>query len=128
MLLMLLSCGGPGVVPEWKGDIWPGRPDIGGVSRIEDGGFERRMLATDPQFKKGAWISYDDIGKFFVMIQSCKSWRRGTPMMSPQEALKRMQPVIDYWQAEAQEANQAELDQQISRDLDTYQADPAPKE
>lgn len=111
-LLAITSCA-HGPVPAWNGDIWPGRPDLGGVSRVEDDGTVRVMKATDPQFKSGAWISYSDLQKVFVIIQSCKQWKKGLPMMSADEALTRFKPLIE--------------DLQREKALDDVEKNPAPK-
>lgn len=111
-LLTITSCS-HGPVPKWDGEIWPGKPEIGGVVRTESDGTTRAMLATEERFRKGAWISYDDLRKVFVIIQSCKQWNRGLPMMSSKEALRRFGPLIEDMQREneQQQIDESSMDQ-----------------
>lgn len=102
LLLCITSCAGNGVVPKWDGNIWPGDSQHGVVVHKNDPPTpDQVMKPTDPEFDKGAWISYADIRKLFVIVQSCKQWKRGLPMMDAQEALYRFKPVIEDMQREA---------------------------
>lgn len=102
LFLCITSCSGNGVVPKWDGNIWPGDSSKGAVTRRNDPPTpDEIMYPTDPRFDKGAWISYADIRKLFVIVQSCKQWRRGMPMMDAQESLSRFRPVIEDMQREA---------------------------
>ncbi len=94
-LLTLVSCAHPGSFPAWDVEIWPGKPEIGGVVHTDTNGTVRTMKATDPYFSKGAWISYNDLRKAYILIQSCKEWKKGTQMMSAQEAIQRFEPLME---------------------------------
>lgn len=113
-LLACASCSHGGPVPKWDGEIWPGKPELGGVVRTEDDGSIRVMAATDERFRKGAWISYADLTKVFAIIQSCKQWPKGMPMMSASEALKRLGPVIEDMEREEQlnSIDESDMDKQ----------------
>jgi hypothetical protein len=44
-----------------------------------------QIFAKEPRFDSGLWLSYEDIKKIYVVMQSCKEWRPDTPMMSEDE-------------------------------------------
>lgn len=100
-LLVMTSCAGAGPVPNWDGSLWPGHPELGAVQRVETDGTVKTMLCTDPKIKHGSWVSHADLRKVFVIIQSCRQWKQGLPMMTAREALRRFRPVIEDLEREA---------------------------
>jgi hypothetical protein len=100
-----LACSS-GPTPKWDGDIWISDSRRAAVTRkdtLADGTeLETVLLASDPFFNNGLWISYDDFRKLYATyVLGCAKWRSGIPMMTAAEALARFRPVIEDMQREA---------------------------
>lgn len=85
-------------IPKWDGKLYAGDSQRAGISREQDHEF---IAAADPAFDEFVAMSYEDLKKFYLIFQSCKQWRKGTPTMSTSEAVSRFNIVIQKHLSEA---------------------------
>jgi hypothetical protein len=107
-LASLLSCG-HGQIPAWDAKLHAAdsatqsvvlkeKDSSGHVVEVE------RIKCGEPKFDQGAWVSYAALRELYVIMNSCKEWRAGTPMMSASEVLQRWQILqLDFEREAASE-------------------------
>lgn len=99
-LILSLSACAHGPVPDWNGTVYIGAPARDGVEQTKKNLF---ISAQDPNFRHGYYMTREDFTSFVMTyVEGCRTWKKGTKMMSSNEALDRFHYIYEDWKAEAE--------------------------
>lgn len=82
LVLLAVACT-TGTLPHWDGEFWAGDATAQSVRRSQDNP-PREIKASDPEFSKGVWMSYQSLSCLYQqLILNCAKWVEANPICKP---------------------------------------------